>query len=136
MGGPSRMPDTATAITQGLVVQGLDADRQRAWRSAEGSYQRAIQVDPTNPYAYLALARHSLDAGDAALALNLIDQSSALFDAEGLGSDAVRVHLIGLRGWALESTAYPGDGVLYLERAARLAPSVWGDAYLSPGELR
>lgn len=128
--------DPARRASVRLVVEGLDADAMRAWRSAEGSYQRAIQVDPTNPYVYLALARHHLDAGDPARAQNLIDQAAALFEAESMVSPQVQVHLIGLRGWALEGRGLPEDASLYLDRAARLAPQVWGDGYLSAAELR
>ena len=138
--------DAARRASVRLVIQGLDADTaadlylgmdsETELRRAQGSYERAIQVDPTNPYAYLALARHHLDGGDASQAVNLIDQSAALFEAEGLRSSEVNVHLIGLRGWSFESRGRLGEGELYLSRAARLAPNVWGDGSLSAEELR
>ena len=138
--------DAARRASVRLVIQGLDADTaadlylgmdsETELRRAQGSYERAIQVDPTNPYAYLALARHHLDGGDASQAANLIDQSAALFEAEGLRSSEVNVHLIGLRGWSFESRGRSGEGEPYLRRAATLAPNVWGDGSLSAEELR
>jgi len=138
--------DAARRASVRLVIQGLDADTaadlylgmdsETELRRAQGSYERAIQVDPTNPYAYLALARHHLDGGDATQAINLIDQSAALFEAEGLRSSEVNVHLIGLRGWSFESRGPSGEGAIYLSRAATLAPNVWGDGSLSAEELR
>ncbi len=138
--------DAARRASVRLVIQGLEADTaadlylgmdsETELRRAQGSYERAIQVDPTNPYAYLALARHHLDGGDATQAVNLIDQSAALFEAEGLRSPEVNVHLIGLRGWSFESRGPSGEGKIYLSRAATLAPNVWGDGSLSAEELR
>lgn len=128
--------DPARRASVRLVAQGLDADRAGELRRARGSYERAIQVDPTNPYAYLALARHNLDGGSPGDALNLVDQAAALFDAEGLRSPEVDVHLIGLRGWDLESRGRPGEANLYVERAAALDPLLWQDGYLSAQELR
>ncbi len=128
--------DPARRASIRLVVEGLEADQQGALRRAQGSYERAIQVDPTNPYAYLALARHHLDGGDPFEASNFIDQAAALFEAEGLRSPGVNAHLIGLRGWAFEARGRGPEAVLYTERAAALAPAVWGDGYLAPGELR
>lgn len=128
--------DPARRASLRLVVEGLEADEQGFLRRAQGSYERAIQVDSTNPYAYLALARHHLDGGDPLEASNFIDQSAALFEAEGLNSPGVNAHLIGLRGWAFEIQGRGADAGLYTERAAALAPEVWGDGYLAPGELR
>jgi len=119
-----------------LVLQGLDADSAGQPDRAQGSYERAIQVDSTNPYAYLALARHRLDAGDAHGALDLIDQAAALFEAEGMRDPSVGVHLIGLRGRAYHATGRGEDGVLYLERARQLSPDIWRDGYLDAEELR
>ncbi|MCS5638688.1 MAG: hypothetical protein NZ990_19440 [Myxococcota bacterium] len=128
--------DAARRASVRLVVEGLEADHEGSLRRAQGSYERAIQVDPTNPYAYLALARHHLDGGDPLEAGNFIDQSAALFEAEGLSSPGVNAHLIGLRGWAFEVQGRGAEAGLYSERAASLAPEVWGDGYLAPGELR
>ena len=137
--------DAARRASTRLVIEGLDADAAAALytgkdsamelRRAQGSYERAIQVDPTNPYAYLALARHHLDGGDASEAANLVDQSAALFEAEGLRSPEVEVQLIGLRGLSFDAQGRPGEAALYLNRAGALAPGVWGDGYLSAEEL-
>ena len=117
-----------------LVIQGLDADAQFDHKRALGSYERAIQVDPTNPMAYLALARHEIDAREGRRALQLLEQAAGLFEAEGLRVESVGVLLIGLRGRAYEEMGE--DGSELLARAAALAPDVWGDGYLSPEELR
>jgi hypothetical protein len=117
-----------------LVLDGLDADARFDQRHARGSYERAIQVDATNPMAYLALARHELDDLEGQRALQLLEQAAALFEAEGLRVERVGVHLIGLRGRAYD--AMGGDGTELLDRAALLAPEVWGDGFLSPEELR
>ena len=128
--------DAARRASMGLVVQGLDADGEYRFRRAQGSYERAIQVDPTNPYAYLALARHHLDGGDFTQAANLIDQAAALFEAEGIRSPRVEVHLVGLRGWESDRSGRSSEAVPLRNRAAAQAPDVWGDGYLRPEELR
>lgn len=133
--------DPARRASTRLTVQGLDADAAGAIQRARGSYERAIQVDATNPYAYLALARHYLDAADtdpadADRAVPLIDQAAALFEAEGMREPRVGVHLMGLRGRAMRETGQEVDAELYLERARELAPDVWGDGELSAVELR
>jgi len=128
--------DPARRASVRLVVQGLEADQAGQLRRARGSYERALQVDPTNPYAYLALARYNLDGGTPGDASDLVDQAAALFEAEGLRSPEVDVQLIGLRGWDLQSRGRPGEASLYLERAAGLDRVVWEDGYLSAEELR
>jgi len=128
--------DPARRASMRLVVQGLAADVDGLPERAQGSYERAIQVDPTNPYAYLALARHRLDGPDSAGAVDLLDQAAALFEAEDMRNPRVGVHLIGLRGNAHHANGRGEDGVLYLERARVLAPDVWRDGHLSAEELR
>lgn len=118
-----------------LVVQGLVADRGRNFASARARYERAIQVDATNPWAYLALARYYLEQGDAQRVGALLDQSAALFEAEGLRESRAGVLLIGLRGGAFALLGREADATLYLERAQSLAPGVWGDGRLEAGEL-
>ncbi len=126
--------DPARRASMRLVLQGLDADAVFDRNQARGSYERAIQVDPTNPMAYLALARHELDDLEGRRALQLLEQSAALFEAEGLRIDPVGVHLVGLRGRAYD--AMGEDGSELLDQAASLAPEVWGDGFLAPEELR
>lgn len=127
--------DPARRASVRLVIEGLDADEVFDRRHARGSYERAIQVDPTNPMAYLALARHDLDDLEAQRALQLLEQSAALFEAEGMRVDRVGVHLVGLRGRAYEILG-DDEGTALLEQAASLAPDVWGDGMLQPAELK
>jgi hypothetical protein len=128
-------PDPARRASTRLVIQGLDADASFDPVRARGSYERAIQVDPTNPMAYLALARHDIDAMEGQRALQLLEQAAALFEAEGLRVDRVGVQLMGLRGRAFEIVGEDGGPEL-VDRAAALAPEVWGDGDLTPEELR
>ena len=116
-----------------LVVQGLDADEDGRAATARSSYERAIQIDPTNPYAYLALARHEVDARRWNRALEALDQAELLFGSDAPGVEA---HVAGLRGAARLGKGY-GDGAeLLLDRATELAPEVWEDGRLSADELR
>jgi tetratricopeptide (TPR) repeat protein len=129
--------DPARRASTRLVLQGLDADIQGHTERAQGSYERAIQVDATNPYAYLALARHylDLDGYQADRAMPLLDQAAALFEAEDMREPRVGVHLMGLRGRGLQAAGQGADAAIYLERAADLSPEIWGDHYLAPEEL-
>jgi len=117
-----------------LCLDGLDAASAGRSIAALGQYDRAIQIDPTNPYAYLVLARHEVEAGDPVRALEYLDQSEMLLESENARSPEVEAHLLGLRGAALRETGRDGDA--YLERARRLAPAVWEDGRLSAAELR
>ncbi len=128
--------DPARRASMRLVVEGLEADIEGRTDRAQGSYEQAIQVDPTNSYAYLALARHHLDGSGGGRAMDLLDQAAALFEAEGLLGPAVEVHLTGLRGRAMYAEGRSDSAILYLERARQLAPVVWRDGYLSADELR
>lgn len=128
-------PDPARRASTRLVIEGLDADTRFEHERARGSYERAVQVDPTNPMAYLALARHEVDALEGRRALQLLEQAAGLFEAEGMRVDRVGVQLMGLRGRAYEITGEPGGAEL-VDRAAALAPEVWSDGDLSPQELR
>ena len=131
--------DPARRASTRLVLQGLESDAAGQSERARGSYERAVQVDATNPYAYLALARHELD-GDAAEPGEqvgyLIDQAAALFEAEGMREPRVGVHLLGLRGRAAHRSGQGESAELYLQRARDLSPEIWGDGYLSAEELR
>jgi tetratricopeptide (TPR) repeat protein len=119
-----------------LVIDGLDADAQRDARRARGSYARALQVDSGNPYAYLALARHHVEAGDASRALQHLARARDLLASERNDSPRVEVHLVGLRGIALRELGRSDEARPLLAYAARRAPSVWGDGRLSAEELR
>ena len=117
-----------------LCVHGLDADAAGRTRSAAVYYERAISADPTNPYAYLVLARHEVESGDGERALGTLNRAEQLLGAERARSPRVEAHLAGLRGAALEASGR--DGMGYLADANRLSPTVWGDGVLSAAELR
>ena len=57
--------DSARDASLRMVIEGLDEDEANRPSRALAKYQRAIRVDPTNPFAFLALARHHLEAGAA-----------------------------------------------------------------------
>jgi tetratricopeptide (TPR) repeat protein len=116
-----------------LVLRGVDLDDAGQSDAARSSYERAIQIDSTNPYAYLALARHEVEAERWTRALEALDQAELLFGGDAPGVEA---HLAGLRGAARLGKGYGGDGDALLDRAGRLAPEVWGDGRLEAGELR
>jgi hypothetical protein len=124
-----------------LVLQGLAAaDPQRG----PSHFERAIKIDATNPYAYLALAAFEVQWGNAERGRQALDQAELLLESQQLASPRVVPHLVGLRGRAdLRSgsqaravTTGAAQGEALLERARRLAPDVWGDGWLSAAELR
>ena len=100
------------------------------------SYERALQVDANNPFAYLALARQAVEGGDGASALEYLDQAELLLGAEDLRSPRVEPHLAGLRGAALRAQGDARGASELLAHASELAPSVWDDGQLSAEELR
>ena len=119
-----------------VVLQGLDADAAARPQEALRLYERALQVDATNPWAYLALARYHAEEGTPALAFSYLDKVEALLGAQRELAPAVEPHLVGLRGEALVATGRAADAAPLLERARLLSPSVWGDGHLAPSELR
>ncbi len=119
-----------------LVLDGLRADEAGRGERARGLYQRALQVDSGNPYAYLALARQSVARGEPELALEYVARAADLFDADGLRTPGVDAHLEGLRGAALSLSDAGDRGAELLERAATRAPEIWGDGRLDADELR
>jgi len=119
-----------------MILRGLDADELQQPQRALGRYDEALRVDPTNPYAYLAIARHHAEGPDPEWALSFLDKAEALLRAEGPLSPRVELHLIGLRGQALYASGQVDAGIAYLERAWAMAPDVWTDGRLSPSELR
>jgi len=123
------------ASTQ-LVLEGLDAELDGNPDEAEARFARATQLDSTNPYAYLALARHRAEGTDPESALPLLDQAAMRLDADDLRTPGADVHLEGIRGAVLYATGRYADGALLLQKAHRAAPSIWSDGRLDPGELR
>lgn len=117
-----------------LVLQGLDLDGAGRADAARSSYERAIQIDSTNPYAYLALARHEVESERWTRALEALDQSELLFGADA--APGVEAHLAGLRGAARRGKGYGGAAEALFEEAVRLAPEVWADGRLTAEELR
>ncbi len=61
--------DPARRASLRLVTRGLDSDSGGQAQLALSQYERAIQVDPNNPFAYLAIARHHVERGDPELGL-------------------------------------------------------------------
>ena len=84
-----------------LALQALDAEVRGETARARGLYARALQMDGSNPYAYLALARLHTEQGDAARTLEQLARAEELLRAESLDSPRVEVHLTGLHGVAL-----------------------------------
>jgi len=128
--------DAVRRASQRLVMQGLGYDAKGQARLARTSYERALQVDVNNPYAYLALARQAVEGGDGAAALEYLEQTELLLGAEDQRSPRVAPHLAGLRGGALRARGDSDGASALLAQASELAPSVWSDGRLSAAELR
>jgi tetratricopeptide (TPR) repeat protein len=144
-GGPLRLSELAAEgdaprrASMRLVLGGLDADELLDSRRASSRYERAIQVDPTNPYAYLAVARQLVAAGESERALEYLDQVDVLLEAQASSlelSPRVEPHLVGLRGAALRVSGRHPEANALLARARSLAPTVGEDEQLSARELR
>jgi len=119
-----------------LVDDGLSADAQGQPARAQARYERALQVDATNPYAYLAIARHHVEEQDPLRALQFLDRADSLLRMNGDLPLEVEVHLLGLRGGALYDSGRVEEGVELLDRARKLSPRIWGDGALRAEELR
>ncbi len=133
-GGPVRRAATR------LVLQGLDADARAQPDAALAHYQRALQVDPENPFAWLALARHEVfnnlpTGGSARRALAFLDKAEAAFG--GLAKAPWRLvtpHFEGLRGVALLASGRAAEARPHQLVASRA--TVWADGRLDAAELR
>jgi tetratricopeptide (TPR) repeat protein len=124
--------DPARRASMRLVIAGLDADQRGREAEASSSYQRALQVDPNNPYAWLALARQEVFDGDPDRGLSHLDKAQAL-----LGSDErAAAHLAGIRGAGLVAIGKRPLGEPFLREARELAPGAWADGQLDASELR
>jgi len=119
-----------------LVVEGLDAEIDSTPQRALSRYQRAIQIDPGNPFPYLALARYYAAIADPERALEHLDRAQSLLDPDGALFWEAEAHLLGLRGWAFAAAGRSADAGPLLEEAGKLAPSVWRDGRLDASELR
>jgi len=128
--------DATRRASQRLVLEGLGYDAKGQTRLARTSYERALQVDVNNPFAYLALARQAVEVGDGASALEYLEQAELFLGSEDLLSPRVEPHLAGLRGAAMLAQGDRSGAQVYLARATALAPKVWSDGELSATELR
>jgi tetratricopeptide (TPR) repeat protein len=124
--------DAARRASMKIVLAGLDADS--AGRSAEASslYERSLQVDPTNPYAWLALARQEVFEGDPDRGLSHLDKAEALFGSD----ETAAAHLAGIRGAGLRAVGQPAFAEPFLREARERAPALWADGMLDAAELR
>ena len=143
-GGDPRRGASLWALRRGLEYAAAgQSDR------ALIEYERAVQVDATNPFAYVALARHYLELGDAERALRNLDQAELLLGLQPGGElysqqateedrtiERIRPHLDGLRGGALLAQGREAEALPLLERAREQAPEVWGDGQLAAGEFQ
>jgi Tfp pilus assembly protein PilF len=119
-----------------LVIAGLDEDTAGRPARALASYQRAVRVDSTNPFAYLALARHHLEGGSLAEADAFLGQARSLFEnSQGLGA-SVDVWGIGLRAGIDRALGRDARADQRFEAARTLSPEIWADERLSSAELR
>ena len=116
-----------------LTLQGLGSDASGDASAAVLLYERAVQLDATNPWAYLAYARHLAAGADPDLALSLLEKAESLLADPSPTLDA---HLVGLRGEALAALGQPDRADPLLDRARDLDPFVWDDGHLSAEELR
>ncbi|MBW2424412.1 MAG: hypothetical protein JRG86_09190 [Deltaproteobacteria bacterium] len=119
-----------------LVIEGLDADSSGQGALALAKYERAVRVDATNPFAYLALARHHLEASSLPEATAFLDQARSLFEAEDRLGPEVGVWGIGLRAGIDRAAGREDRAAQRFERARQLAPAIWEDEWLSAAELR
>ena len=119
-----------------LVIAGLDDDSAGRPNRALASYQRAVRVDATNPFAYLALARHHLEGGSVVEASAFLDQARSLFESQQQLGPSVDVWGIGLRAWIDREEARDELADLRFAAARKLSPEIWDDERLSAAELR
>ncbi len=131
-----QLGDAQRRLSMQVVVEGLDAEIASTPQRALSRYQRAIQIDPGNPFSYLVLARYYAATADPERTLEHLDRAQSLLDPDGTLYRGAEPHLRGLRGRALAEAGRPMDAWPLLEDARRLAPSVWGDGRLDASESR
>lgn len=117
-----------------LVAEGLRAEAEGRPGEAVERYDRALQVEPSNPYAFLAIARYLAEHGRPDTALGHLEQAEALLASRG-APPGLRAHLRGLRGFVLRELGDRERGAELLEEARREAPEAWADGFLEAGEL-
>lgn len=127
--------DPARRASNRLLEEALSPGLADTPRAVE-RIRRAFQVDPTNPWAYLALAREEVARDRPEHALQALDQARARLLLEGSLTPRVEVHLIGLRGEAYRTGEDFERAAPLLTEAARRSPAVWGDGRLAAAELR
>jgi tetratricopeptide (TPR) repeat protein len=128
--------DPARRASMRFVLEGLDADEAGSGGQAASLYQRALQVDPSNPYAYLALARQRAEGEEPAHALPYLEKARVLLAAQKAQTPSVEAHLCGLRALALEASGRGEEAKEQMARAKALAPEAWSDGRLDAAELR
>jgi tetratricopeptide (TPR) repeat protein len=128
--------DPARDASLRLVIAGLDEDAAGRPSRALASYQRAIRVDPTNPFAFLALSRHHLEGGSLDEASAFLDQARSLFESQQTLGPSVDVWGLGLRAGIERGRGQHERADALFDRARALSPSIWGDERLSASELR
>ncbi|MFK7897881.1 MAG: type IV pilus biogenesis/stability protein PilW [Myxococcota bacterium] len=128
--------DSARDASLRLVISGLDEDAAGRPGRALASYQRAVRVDSTNPFAYLALARHHVEGDSTDEANAFLDQARSLFEAEDRMGPSVDVWGIGLRAWIDRARGREDLAGPRFEAARQLSPEIWRDERLSAAELR
>ncbi|MCP3983202.1 MAG: hypothetical protein GY723_02375 [bacterium] len=119
--------DAARRASTRLILGGLDAEAGGNVTRGRSLFERALQVDPTNPYAFLALARSAQQRGAASQCEHFLEQAEASMRLEGAPPGAF-VHIDGLRGVLGSAQG--------LQAAERASPAVWGDGKLDARELR
>ena len=117
-----------------LVAEGLRAEAEGRPAEAVERYDRALQVEPSNPYAFLAIARYLAEHGRPDTALGHLEQAEALLASRGT-PPGLRAHLRGLRGFVLRELGDRERGARLLEEARHGAPEVWADGFLDAEEL-
>lgn len=127
--------DPARRASTRLLLVGLGHDAQGLPSKALSQYERALQVDPNNPYAYLVLARHHAEGVEPSRALAFLDRADALLGQEAYVPPGVQAHMVGLRGVVLRASGRADAGHPLLARARALDPDAWSDARLSAREL-
>jgi hypothetical protein len=125
------------------VLEGLDAGGPQR---ALSHFERAVKIDATNPYAYLALASFQIQWGDVDRGVQSLNQAELLLESQELKSPRVEPHLTGLHGRAqvrmggharmAKTNGRFSKEEPQLALARRLAPDVWGDGWLTAAELR